>query len=553
MKPQSRDTKKRAYYAAPDEIDNNDSYIEWQDEDSDLEHNYQLGQNAHFAAIWRSSSSFFAAASCPASPKTPRPTTPKPSECRSCHMAFPSRSRMHAHLIATGHNRSAPNDCVVIESKRIAPPNPEVRLASYHFAKARFVLDPKSASAHRACLDSGYGNSAVDEEFIAKFIPDPHYHTLESHKEVRGIGGGIAMCTKLLMLPLYWTTIDERFAKMVRPFHVFPDLGVDLLCGIDTLREEGIDMYYSSSVPQMRIASCNGAAVTIEVCDGEKLRKVPVRSSETTVIPANSTAIVQVKMPRSLPSNQDYLFTPSRLKSVSTSGAGAPHAVMWYDQNNVLFTNLQDTDMTFRNTVIGHLHSTPSEDIAVWHEAAKDVRGFLGLATIAKACTAALAFTAAASKQTQTLDPEADSPMPLPDDAPSFPLEPPRPRPCPVKSAAGFPSTECAVEQWSPPPWLQEQYVPQYEYDLPEGIRVPDVSLTTYAQVVINETDNISPDQVNALWQLVARHPLCLTMGWDGMRSWTHPRLDATASGPLSPVCPDMLRKDQSPGTSENW
>jgi hypothetical protein len=32
-------------------------------------------------------------------------TTPKPSECRSCHEAFPSRSQLHTHLAATGHNR----------------------------------------------------------------------------------------------------------------------------------------------------------------------------------------------------------------------------------------------------------------------------------------------------------------------------------------------------------------------------------------------------------------------------------------------------------------
>jgi hypothetical protein len=30
-------------------------------------------------------------------------TTPKPSECRTCHIAFPSRSRLHEHLRASGH------------------------------------------------------------------------------------------------------------------------------------------------------------------------------------------------------------------------------------------------------------------------------------------------------------------------------------------------------------------------------------------------------------------------------------------------------------------
>jgi hypothetical protein len=164
---------------------------------------------------------------------------------------------------------------------------------------------------------------------------------------------------------------------MTRPFHVFPELGVDLLCGVDTLREEGIDMYYSSTLPQIRIASCRGAAVAIDVCDGEKVRKVPVRTTESTVIPANSTAVIAVKIPRSLPSNQDYLFTPNKLRSVATSGTGAPHAVFSHEQKKVLFTNLQDTDITlFDNTVIGHLHCTASENVAVWHEAAQDCEVF---------------------------------------------------------------------------------------------------------------------------------------------------------------------------------
>jgi hypothetical protein len=374
-----------------DELDNDSLYVDLRDEDPDLEQEYMHSQNAHFAAAYHASRSFFG--NEPSPPKNTRMTTP--SECRACHEAFPSRSRLHAHLLATGHNRNTKEAPIIVESQRIAPLNPEARLSSYHFAKARFSLH-SNAQAHIACLDSGYGNSAVDENYIVENIPNPQFYTLETLKEVRGIGGGIAMCTKLLMLPLFWKTIDGKYAKMTRPFHVFPDLGVDLLCGVDTLREEGIDMYYSSSLPQMRIASCGGAAVAIDVCDGEKVRKVPVRTIENTIVPANATAVVAVKIPRPLPANQDYLFTPSRLRSVATSGTGAPHAVFSHDQKSVLITNLHDTDVTlFKNTVIGHLQSTSSENVAVWHEAAKEVRGFLGLPTIAKMSTAALAFTAA--------------------------------------------------------------------------------------------------------------------------------------------------------------
>jgi hypothetical protein len=196
------------------------------------------------------------------------------------------------------------------------------------------VLQPGSTASRPSCGDSSYGNSAVDAAFVAQRVANPTYQLRKEPKEVRGIGGGIAMCDKLLILPVYYPTMDGNSAEITRPFHVFPDLGVDLLLSIDTIREEGIDIFFSSTVPQMRIASCQNAAVKIDVWDGDRVTKIPVRAAATAVVPANSTAIVEIKVSRHLPSNQDYLFTSSRLKSVSATGAGASHAVVSHDQKN---------------------------------------------------------------------------------------------------------------------------------------------------------------------------------------------------------------------------
>jgi hypothetical protein len=392
--PASGPESKRAYYA----LDNNDDdSFELHDEDSDLEQDYIHSQNAHFAGSYCASKGFFGETSRPPSHKA-RIAYPKPSECRTCHEAFPSRSKLHVHLLASGHNRTAAGKAhfAVIKSKHVAPQDPEARLASYHYAEAQFVLQPGGNDSRTSCVDSGYANSAVDAEFVTKHVDNPTYQLLATPKEVRGIGGGIAMCTKLLLLPFYYPTMDGNYVELTRPLHVFPDLGVDLLCGIDTIREEGIDMFFSSTVPQMRIASCINAAVRINVLSGKQVTKVPVRTTATVVIPANSTSIVEIKVSRHLPTNQDYLFTPSKLKSVSASGSGAPHAVVSHDQKNVMFTNLHDTDITlFRNTVIRYLQSTNSEELAVWHEAAREVRCFFGLPRVAKACTAALAMATA--------------------------------------------------------------------------------------------------------------------------------------------------------------
>jgi hypothetical protein len=565
IKAPERDNKKRAYYAFDDDADDDDSIcFELRDEDPDAEEAYTHSQNAHFAAEYCASKGFFGGHP---PPRNARLTVPKPSECRACREAFPSRSRLHAHLRASGHNRPTPvkSHFAVIKSKHVAPSNHQARLASYHYAEAHFALRPGSNDLHASCVDSGYGNSAVDANFIAQRVTNPTYQRLLEPKEVRGIGGGIAMCDRLLLLPVYYPTMDGNYAEITRPFHVFPDLGVDLLLGIDTIREEGIDIFFSSTVPQMRIASCQNAAVKIDVRHGNQATKVPVRAAATTIVPANSTAIVEVKVSRDLPSNQDYLFTPSKLRTISASGAGAPHAVVSHDQKNIMFTNLNDTDITlFKNTVVGFLHSTSSEEVAVWHEAAQEVRGFLGMSKITKACTAALAFAGAAATAKQPFDPEASTPMPLPDnatefptDCPPFPLEPPRPRPCPVVSAEPLPDCACSTEQWTPPAWLQKKYVPQYEYDLPAGITVPDVSTTTYVQVVVNETDDISVEQIAAIRQLVARHPHLFNDGMgcvrEPIKDWMRLPVDRAYELKLKPRGPYRLSQRAEAAVDANF
>jgi hypothetical protein len=198
-------TKKRAYYQDAVDDDEDDSLcFELREEDPDIEENYTHSQNDHFAAAYCASNGFFGGTPKPPS-QNARMAVPKPSECRTCHEAFPSRSKLHAHLLASGHNRAATGKAhfAVIKSKHVAPQDPEARLASYHYAEAQFVLQPSSNDSQTSCVDSGYANSVVDTEFVTKHVDNPTYQLLATPKEVHGIGGGIAMCTKLLLLPFY--------------------------------------------------------------------------------------------------------------------------------------------------------------------------------------------------------------------------------------------------------------------------------------------------------------------------------------------------------------
>jgi hypothetical protein len=99
--------------------------------------------------------------------------------------------------------------------------------------------------------------------------------------------------------------------------------------------------------------------------------------------------------------------------------------------------------------------------------------------------------------------------MPLPEDAPNFPLDSEPPRPRPNVSVAPCPDggLKCAEEDWEEPSWLTIVYQPQYAHELPKGIVVPTTDTSTYQLVVVNEEDDISPGQISALKRLIARHP----------------------------------------------
>jgi hypothetical protein len=345
----------RAYYAsAYDESIGTTDFEEGLDireTDSDLEEEYEQQQNAYIATIWRAERGFMGTtvARKPTIKSKPlKRIPPKPSECRKCHVAFPSRNQLHRHVSETGHNVQTARPIIesTLHAHSDGGSDQTSTLASFHYAKAEFMLLERDQHTSLACVDSGYGNSAVDKRFLETQVHQPTYRDLDVPVVVRGIGGAKVSCTQVAIFPVYWPTLDGRLAKITRPYHIFPDLGCDLLVGIDTIYTERIDLFFSSAVPQMRLGTCEGAAVKISVFKKQLIRRIPVRAAKRTVIPANSTTIVEIKLGKDLPQDQNYIFTPSKLRTVTTVGAGAPHGIFSCQQASVLFTNVNDKDIT---------------------------------------------------------------------------------------------------------------------------------------------------------------------------------------------------------------
>jgi hypothetical protein len=182
-----------------------------------------------------------------------------------------------------------------------------------------------------------------------------------------------------------------------------------------------------------------------------------------------------------------------------------------------LQTNVNDADVTiFYNTVLRHVESIQKAHHAAWEEASHEVNAFLGETVQAAKAVGTVEATQAgeaietleeeeavepsqANAKKGTFDPDMDAKMPLPGDAPTFPAGPTRPRP--NVSIAPCPDTgiKCAEETWVKPLWLDTVYQPQYAFELLEGIIIPTIETTTYALVVVNDEDDISPEQVMAI------------------------------------------------------
>jgi hypothetical protein len=551
---------KRAYYISP-ESDNEVTYnvaseegVEMRDPDSGLENENEHQQNAHFASVWRAERGFMGTEISPKNTASrsspPKRIPPKPSECRKCRMAFPWRNQLHHHVLATGHNTQAARD--VIESTLHTRDGADLNiLASFHYAKAEFMLSERDLQLWISCVDSGYGNSAVDKLFLETRVEQPIIRDLELPVLVRGIGGAKVACTQVAIFPIYYPTMDGRLAKITRPYHIFANLGCELLIRIDTIYLERIDLFFSSAVPQIRLGNCEASGVKISVFRKQLVKKIPVRAAKRTVVPANSTTVMPIKIGRNLPQDQDYIFTPSKLKTISAIGVGAPHGIFSHNQQTILFTNVNNTDVTiFHNTILGHVESIQKAHHADWDEATEDVNAFFGHQLEAKistlgagvdtttpvpGCTPAEEPCPApnevhaysgqtienrapeAERTSKTFDPETDAEMPLPQEAPGFSTETRlRPNvstaPCPDMGA------KCAEEIWVRPMWLDETYQPQYAFELPDGIIVPTIDTTTYQLVVVNEEDDISPEQVDAVRDLIARHPHLFNDGMDCVR-----------------------------------
>ena len=268
---------RRTYYAEPldCESDDSDDDVNGLSHDvlepqADLEEEYNRAQNGYFTTRYREEKGLGFLGTL-AAPRTGQ----LPVQCRNCHAVFPSKNKLHDHLRARCRPASEPpagNDVIVKSTAPVLRGLVE-GLTDFHYAKSFWYTSPGGTS-HVACIDSGFGNSAVDQELQRRLYPDAQLLPLPPLRVVEGLGGAECTATHMVVLKIFMKGTDGRFTELLRPFHIFKDLSVPLLIGNDTIKPEKFDLLYSSNC--LCIGSCDGIQVQITVHSGHRFTRIPV-------------------------------------------------------------------------------------------------------------------------------------------------------------------------------------------------------------------------------------------------------------------------------------
>ena len=470
----------RGYYAhmgVPSSTESSE-VVDIEDEDAEMEEEYERNQVAFFADAYLAIHGFMG-----------RQASNKNIDayiCKSCDTKYPTRNKLYKHLKEKGHATPSDLPDTIIVSDVPRETNPTANLHDYHFAQVRWGLDSRNNDTFIGCADCGYGNSAIDSEFLKKQNgPKLERIPLTRPVEVTGIGGGIVLAQEAVMLPVHMKTMCGSVVTFTRPFHIFPNLGVPILMGNDIMYPEKMTVSYASGTPSLIVGSCRNKRVQLKVRqEPDEVKRVVARTTETVIIQPGTTMIVCYKTGKTLP-KATYVMQPTRTRNAS-NGSGVPHTIINYDQTKIGFTNFDKQPLTLpKGTVIGIISTLKdTQPTAKWSEASHDATvGFFGL-TKAMAFLAATNATAAGS----------------------------------VSHPTNAPTTSPGAATWQPPTWINDTYVPNYKHALPAGIKVPDVSTSTWAQVQVNDEDDITPDQTAALRNLAKRHMALFNDGKGSVR-----------------------------------
>ena len=250
--------------------------------------------------------------------------------CRGCLKSFPSRNRLFKHLddsslrcwIQRPHRLDlrkrksthpsqpkrffdADANLQIIESQSQPVSGNGLAFKGYNYAEFDMRFFP-NANDFDVCADTGCSMTCIDEGFFRKMLPATE---VKSHQPVniKGVkGAGIS--TRYAVLDFYIPgkkNGESMLAHMRREFHLVKDLGCNILVGNDILEPEAIVIDPSKGI--MSIGSCDMTS-PIRIRKKEPFTSRLVRVAATTTIPPKTAMVVPVKVAKALTEERDYNF-----------------------------------------------------------------------------------------------------------------------------------------------------------------------------------------------------------------------------------------------------
>jgi hypothetical protein len=251
--------------------------------------------------------------------------SPVEFQCNHCQKLFSSNNGLHRHLrtqnckitAANGKDEtsawhSTVSDVEIVHSTAKLITSPDgLAFRNYHYCTALVRLTSNGPD-ESVCLDTGCTMTLIDRKFAQRLLPNLQLRQMPKAISVTGIGDDRHESAEYILLDLYFPAVVRGrsvLAHVSGEAHIVDNLRANALVGVDLLTPSSFTINLSKA--EATIASCQDAAVKLRITpkDNRRVNRA-VSVLQDTIVPANSSSLVQIKYKGVIPSGRDYLFEP---------------------------------------------------------------------------------------------------------------------------------------------------------------------------------------------------------------------------------------------------
>jgi hypothetical protein len=217
--------------------------------------------------------------------------------------------------------------------------------------------------------------SLIDED-VLRTRPWIERIRLRHAIKVKGVNGDPLDAWEAVTLPIFLPdSTNKRMAKITREFHIVQDLDCGIIFGNDVIGPEkiSIDVSARSAV----VKSCKNMPCQIRVTPRRKVSNHTVRCAKTTLVPARSTITLPIRH-AGLNKKQHYLLMPMANNAYLPGGAYVVRSVIDGDQEFVLVTNVTDDTLNVpKGARIGTIESFDNaQETRFWPQATREMESY---------------------------------------------------------------------------------------------------------------------------------------------------------------------------------